>query len=242
MPKRITLIILTLILFIQFSGFGQSQSLKAGVELPLQYSIGIENRFTEALAVHGQIGTVFFPFNYTALGMMETYGGNKGMTDILDANFHSGITLGLGGNYYFSKQTRKNYAGPFFQYFNMLKADISDNVINDYFDVDLNSYASGAIPRNMSREPLTLTTNFIQLGFLYGRRIFFYKKNEMELHFEFGISKTIYSNSRIDSDFRIFSMELKDNVNKTINDYYKKHALLTTINIYYIYKFNYEKF
>ncbi|MCF8297187.1 MAG: hypothetical protein K9J13_06550 [Saprospiraceae bacterium] len=242
MPKRITIIILALLLLLKFSGFGQSQSLKVGAELPLNYSIGLENRFSEGFAVYGQIGALLFPFNYTSLGMMETYGGNKGMTDILESNFRSGLVIGTGANYFFSKQTRKNYAGPFLQYFNMFKADISDHVINDYFDVDLNSYASGAIPRNISKEPLTLTTNFMQVGFLYGRRIFFYKKTNIELHTEFGISKTFYSNSRIDSDFRIFSVALKDEVNNSIDEYYKKYALLTTLNIYFIYKFNYQKF
>ena len=242
MPKKITYLLFTVLLFFQISVYSQSQSVKAGIELPLQYSIGLENRFTEGLSVYGQIGAMFFPFNYTSLAMMENYGGNKGMTDILESCFQSGITFNAGGNYYFSKQTRKNYAGPFLQYYNMFKSDISDKVINEYFNVDLNSFPIGATQGNMSTEPLILSTNFIQLGVLVGRRIFFYKKNDMELHVEFGISKTIYSSSRIDSDFRIFSNDLKENVNNTIDEYYKKHAVFTTLNIYYIYKFNYEKF
>ena len=240
MKKIIYSIILILFCFPKLVS-SQSQSIKLGTEIPTQYALGYEDRFHEGFAVHGQIGFLFYPYDKMMLSLFEGYGADRNMVAVLEANFETGMIIEFGANYFFSKQTRKNYAGPFCQWVNLFKSNIPDYVINDAFDVDLNTYPIGPIPKSMSDEPLTLSSHFLQVGLLVGRRFSFYKKPDIELHVELALSKNVYSNSVLASDYRYLG-GLIDDVNITLKDFYKKYALIPSLNIYFIYKLNYQKF
>lgn len=221
----------------------QSRSIKVGLELPTQLSIGIEERFHEAYCVYGQIGLVTFPLDKATIGLMKIWNAPDNLLKVMEPAYRLGMVLNLGASYYFSRSTRMNYCGPVIQWFRLANADIPEKPVNDYFEVDLSGpdFPLGPIPISMSKEPLTLKSNYLQLGMVIGQKINFYRQDRRELRIELAMNKNIYSRHTIESDYRYLG-SFQKRFNNEFKDMYKKFAIFPSINIYYIYKFQNKRF
>lgn len=219
----------------------QSQSIRVGLEYPLQYSFGLEDQFHESWSYYGQGGLMAFPLGNRLLAQWKTWGGDKQITQLLKTNYQWGSVLGVGGHYFFDIHTKMNYTGPFVQWINTYKCLLTDKEVEETFHVNLSTFPIGPIPHYMSKEPLSFSTHILNAGWQVGRRIPL-RKEGTEFRIEVAVSKNFLSRTVIDSDYRIFSTSFKDRVNQELREYYHKHAWIATFNIYYIYKFKFKRF
>ncbi len=232
------IISITLILFTSNLAFSQpeEQGLRAGIKLPYTYDIGYFVRFSTRFAIHLSTQFVTFPFSKVPTGYMNLWGADPNITAILNEPFSIGAGLDIGAHYYFGSDNRRYYGAFSIQWMNLLKRDITDDVINKAFDVDLNSgeIPLGPIAKSQSTKPLTLNTNYINIGFIAGKIIPLLNPNS-ELRVEVGINKTILSHHNLQSDYRYIS-PISELTNEKLQQTMKKYGWFPTINVYYIYK------
>jgi hypothetical protein len=233
-------IVASILLLAVSSAFSQSKSIRVGVEVPFQTAVGFENQFHEWFSFHGQFGVISVPWNNALLRQWRGMGMSNQATDVLEPAFEFGTVAGLGARYYFNKHTVRNYVGPIFFYVNNYQSDISDISVARMFNKNMHSFPLGPIPQSMSAEPLTISTKFIQLGLQYGYRIKM-RRDDREIRLELNISKNLWSRHFIESDYRYLG-SFKETVNQEFKTLYKKHAYITTVNLYYIIKTEYKRF
>jgi len=209
--------------------------IKMGIKLPYSYNCSYYMRLSDRLGAYfgGQATT--FPFSSTPIGYFKMWGADEKMAEILREPYSIGAGVDLGMHYYFGSDNRRYYVGFALEWMNLLKRDIEDKVINEAFNVDLDSYPVGPILENMSVKPLTLNTNYLNLGFVFGKRFLLPYIPDWEMALEFEISKTVYSHHFLFSDYRYITP-----VEKTTSTEMKKMMLkygwFPTFNILFLYK------
>jgi len=233
-----------LILIITIASFSRqsqaqdiNQGLRLGVKIPYTYDIGLFHRFSTRFAMHISSQFVTIPFNNVPIGYMNLWGADENITAILDDPFLIGAGIDVGGHYYFGTDNRRYYVVMSLQWMNLLKKDIDDEVINNAFGVDLSSsdFPLGPISKEQSTKPLTINTNYVNIGIFFGKILPLYNNPDAELRLEVGINKVIFSHHNLQSDYRYIS-----NVTATTNDELqktmKKYGWFPTINFYFIHK------
>jgi hypothetical protein len=214
-----------------------NQGFRFGAKLPYTYDIGYFHRYSTRFAMHISLQFVTVPFNNVAIGYMDIWGADPEITAILSDPFLIGAGVDVGGHYYFGSDNRRYYGAMSVQWMNLLKKDIDDEVINKAFDVDLSShlYPEGPISKSQSTKPLTLNTNYVSLGFIFGKIIPLYNNKDAELRIEIGINKVIFSHHNLQSDYRYIT-PVSELTNSELQKTMKKYAWFPTINFYYIHK------
>ncbi len=214
----------------------QEQGFRAGIKMPYTYDLGYFVRFHTRFAIHVSTQFVTFPFSKVPTGYMNLLGADKNITAILNEPFSIGAGLDIGAHYYFGSDNRRYYGALSMQWMNLLKRDISDEVINNAFGVDLNSgeIPLGPIAKSQSTKPLTLNTNYLNLGFIFGKIVPLLNPN-MELRIEAEISKTIYSHHYLQSDYRYIT-PIAELTSDKLKETMKKYGWFPTLNVYFIYK------
>jgi len=219
-------------------GFAQdaAQALHFGLKLPYTYNIGYYQRFNPRIGMHADFQFITIPFNNAPLAFMEMYGADQKLTAILREPFTIGAGFDIGAHYYFGSDNRRYYAGLSVQWMNLLKRDIEDNVINEAFDVDLDGhfFPIGPISKADSKKPLTLNTNYVQLGFFAGKKWQLYHP-EWEVRLEAALSMNILSHHNLQSDYRYITPVAKQ-ANEELQQMFKKYAWFPSLNIFLVYK------
>jgi hypothetical protein len=218
----------------------QSKSIRLGFEFPFQVAVGFENQFHEWFSFHGQFGVLTLPLDKPLMSELRIMGFSRDATDILEPVLDFGTVAGGGFRFYFNKHTLKNYVGPLFFYVNNYKSDITDVGVSKYFNHDMNNFPLGPQIKALSSEPLTFTSKFMQVGLQYGYRVKL-NRDDREVRLEFNISKNVWSKHDIESDYRYLG-DFKKTVNNHFKDLYKRNAIISTVNIYYIFKTEYKRF
>ena len=225
-----------------FMGFKSTQAqvgdegIRVGLKLPYTYDIGYYNRFTNRIGMHVSAQFVTFPFSSVPTGYMNLFGADPNVTAILEGPFSLGAGLDLGFHYYFGTDNRRYYGGLSVQWMNLVKRDIVDEVINNAFNVNLDSglYPLGPIAKSQSTKPLTINTNYVNMALLVGKIIPLQNK-ATELRVEFELSKVIFSHHNLQSDYRYIT-PVSEQANESLQNTMKKYGWFPTINIYFIYK------
>ncbi|HHB52207.1 MAG TPA: hypothetical protein ENK75_04075 [Saprospiraceae bacterium] len=235
---KIVFISITIILISAHTASSQpeEQGFRAGIKLPYTYDLGYFVRFNTRFAIHLSTQFVTFPFSKAPTGYMNFWGADPNITAFRNEPFSIGAGLDVGAHYYFGSDNRRYYGALSVQWMNLLKRDISDNVINKALDVDLNSgeIPLGPIAKSQSTKPLTLNTNYVNIGFIVGKIIPLLNPNT-ELRVEVGINKAVYSHHNLQSDYRYIS-PISELTNTKLQETMKKYGWFPTINVYYIYK------
>jgi len=214
-----------------------NQGLRVGLKIPYTYDIGLFHRFSTRFAMHISTQFITVPFNNVPVGYMNLWGADPDVTAILDDPFLIGAGIDVGGHYYFGTDNRRYYFSMNLQWMNLLKKDIEDEVINNAFGVDLSSnlYPEGPLSKYQSTKPLTLNTNYVNLGIFVGKIIPLYNNSNAELRIEVGINKVVFSRHNLQSDYRYIS-PVTEMTNTELQNTMKKYGWFPTFNFYYIYK------
>jgi len=214
----------------------EEQGFRAGIKLPYTYDLGYFVRFHTRFAIHLSTQFITFPFSKLPTGYMNIWGADPDITAILNEPFSIGAGLDVGAHYYFGSDNRRYYGALSVQWMNLLKRDITDDVIYNAFGVDLNSgeIPLGPISKSQSTKPLTLNTNYVNLGLIVGKIIPVQNKNT-ELRIEVGVNKTIFSHHYLQSDYRYIS-PIAELTNEKLQETMKKYGWFPTVNVYFIYK------
>ena len=222
---------------VSISLFGQENetrvdhTLKAGVEIPLQYALQYDLRFYEKLSINVQAGILTRPFNDAILTTLEFFGTDENTIQLIENAFQFGTILDVGCNYHFGG----NYIGLFSQWIDLKAGDTPFQLIESYFGFE---FPPLPIPLPPTLTPkVYLKSDLFQLGFLYGRRFTFKNNPRTEIHIEIAFSKNIYSNSSLSSDhFEVNS--LNNLVDSELISIYSKYAYIPTVNFYFTYRLN----
>ncbi len=212
------------------------QGIHFGIKIPYSYNIGYYKRFSTRIGMHADFQFITIPFNNVPLSYMEMWGADPKLTAILEEPFTIGAGADIGVHYYFGSDNRRYYVGISGQWMNLLKRDISDEVINEAFDVELDGpmFPVGPITKADSKKPLTLNTNYIQLGFFAGKKWQLYNPN-WEVRVEVAMSMNLFSHHNLQSDYRYITPVAKQ-ANEELQDMMHKYAWFPTLNVFMIYK------
>ena len=216
------------------------QGIHFGLKIPYTYDFGYYKRFSSRFGMHLDVQMITIPFSNMPMTYMEMWGADPKLTNILDMPFTLGVGVDLGPHYYFGSDNRRYYVGISFQWMNLLKRDIEDEVINEAFGVDLDGpdFPEGPISKDDSTKPLTITTNYIQLGFFAGKK-WQLRSPEWEIRAEAGLSMNVWSNHVLASDYRYLT-PIADRCNNELKSMMKKYGWYPTLNVFLIYKLDYK--
>ncbi|MCK5857490.1 MAG: hypothetical protein KAG64_08370 [Bacteroidales bacterium] len=211
------------------------QGVHFGIKAPYSYNFGYYQRFNTRWAMHADVQVITFPFSQTPTAYMKMWGADPKLVAILEEPFSIGAGVDLGLHYYFGSDNRRYYVGTSAQWMNLLKRDISDEVINEAFDVDLDGheFPVGPIPKSDSKKPLTLNTNYVQLGFFAGKKWQLHNR-EWQLRLELGFSMNIYSHHNLQSDYRYIT-PVAIQANEELQKMMHRYAWFPTLNVFFIY-------
>lgn len=238
------LIILIIGLFFLVPNTSQAQMVEQGIhfgiKLPYTYNLGYYKRFSSRIGMHIDIQITTIPFSNMPLDYMKMWGGDPDLVAVLNEPYSIGAGLDLGGHYYFGSDNRRYYVGLSIQWLNLLKRDISDEVINEAFDVDLDGpmFPEGPITKAESKKPLTLNTNYLQLGLFFGKK-WQLRNPRWEVRAELELSMNIWSNHYLQSDYRYIT-PVAEQCNEELKELMRKYAWFPTLNIFLIYKLDYK--
>ncbi len=204
---------------------------KVFAETPVQYGIGYELRAGKHWLISAQAGILSEPNSTMILWAMEEFGTDPIVVEVIESAFTSGTVLELDLGYSLGK---RNYVATYVQGLLLTGEDTPSGAIGEALNEDLTSY-----PRRNNRpianETVTVKSNLIQLGLLYGHR-FPLSKDKLELIVEFGISANISSSSELESDQRDYST-----LNATFDTYlanvYQDYAFIPSLSIGLAYGF-----
>jgi len=234
--------IFTILLLLPRSGKSQmvEQGIHFGLKIPYTYDIGYYKRFSSRIGMHLDFQFITIPFSNVPLSYMEMWGAEPDLVAILDEPYSIGAGVDLGGHYYFGTDNRRYYIGLSIQWMNLLKRDLEDEVINTAFDVDLDGpkFPEGPITKADSEKPLTLNTNYLQMGLFVGKK-WQLRNPRLEVRAELEMSMNIWSNHNLQSDYRYITPVAKQ-CNEELKAMMRKYAWFPTLNIFLIYKIDYK--
>ena len=228
-------IIILAFLILPLLGNAQKQSIFLGTDIPIQYTLGYNLEF-EKVSTQMQFGMLTKPYDDAILNIIEGFGANPDIIDIVRKAFEKGFVFTLKQNYNIN---RKMYAGIYGQYLSLHAAETPLNIIENYSsDINLTplwTLAPLSLVGNYGNEftEIRLESNLLQLGLLFGYR--FELNSKFEIKTEFSISKHVFSTNNFSSETP-YPAELYTLLDDDISTTYKKYAYIPSINIYFVYK------
>jgi hypothetical protein len=209
----------------------QRSSVKAIAEFPLHFGIGYEGHIGKRFSVGGSMGVLTSPNSDLIITYLRFIGTEEELVLMIEDAFQLGIVGELNVNYNF----QRNYIGMFFQAIGAQAGDVDPQLVQDYFDVDLQDYPLKPGGTSGPERNMTIRTRLYQLGLLYGRR-FPLKDKRFEIDAEVGMSANVGSASKVYSDNRDFS-ELNERINIELKTFYKEYAFIPSLGVMFVYKF-----
>lgn len=234
MNKNILLVIFfSLFLFsgIEVLAKKEIRGIYYGIEMPYSYHFGFYAKQSTRLAIMGNAKIFAIPINQGYTGIMGLWGADEKLIHVLQKPFRFGYGFEGRGHYYFGTDNRRYYVGITAQMILLPKVKISDQVINDAYNIDLSShdFPEDPVAKLRSTEPLTLKSTYANIGIFAGKR-FFYMEPGFEMFVEVGINKTVFSNHRLASDYRYITPAQEMN-NSALKELMWKYGWAPGINI-----------
>ncbi len=205
-----------------------SHEIKAGIEIPLQYTIQYSLITGDNLSFSSQLGILTYPYNDAILFTLESFGVDEKTIRLIKNAFQIGFLVDMGVNYHF----RDNYIGTYGQWINLTAADTPIDLIENYFGIvfPIPEFIPGFIPE------ISLQSELFQAGLLYGRIFHLKEHPHIEIHAEAAISKNLASKSKLSSENTEVDF-INIEIDKALDKTYSRYAYIPSINIYFVYKF-----
>lgn len=198
----------------------RQHEVRVNVRYPLQASIGYDFFFNKRFSARAEAGMLGLSNSFLFVGQSERDDINL----MLRESFDRGISLSMGLQYH----VHYHYIGGFLQSLRMKGATASSMVENQ-----LNTaIADHPLKTGVGSEvvqTLTLTSQLIQVGVLYGRIIPF-KDSRWRATIEFAISKTLASQSALHSNTRDL-YALQTAVDDKLDDWYRRYGFVPSLSI-----------
>ncbi|MEQ9063148.1 MAG: hypothetical protein RIE58_03165 [Vicingaceae bacterium] len=183
---------------------------KIGVDIPMQYSLGINYQQGKHFSTEFNAGIVTSPWNNELYDVIRVPEKHLARKDFLQATTDGGSVLGLSANFHFGNW----YAGVFGQriilnasgtYDYILNSDLLQQELSESEKEVLQAYLNSPLVFFVNfQDKIVLRTELLQLGFKVGRR-FYFKNPRWECRLELGMSKNFYANSTSDYDSGLLS-------------------------------------
>ncbi|HMV08104.1 MAG TPA: hypothetical protein PK325_01245 [Cyclobacteriaceae bacterium] len=220
---------LTCLLISTFGAFAQHR-VKILAEVPVQFGVGYEVNVSKRFSISAQGGVLSEPNSTIIINILEKLGTTPEIIDIIRDSFKFGLIGEAGVNYNFGK----NYVGAYSQFINLRGRGTAPDPIEEYFDENFSGFPikPGSDPDDRR---VSVRSSLWQVGVLYGRR-FPLKNEHLEIDAEFGVSKNIWSKSKLYSKNRDLS-EMDDEVDETLDYYYSRYGYIPSVTVAFVYKF-----
>lgn len=217
-------------LFINMFGAMAQHRIKVLAEVPVQFGAGYEVNLSKRFSLSAQGGVLSEPNSSLIIHILEKLGTSPEIIDIIQDSFKFGLVGEAGVNYNFGK----NYVGAYSQFINLRGRGTAPDPIEEYFDENFSMFPirPGSDPNDRR---VSVRSSLWQVGALYGRR-FPLKNEHFEIDAEFGISKNIWSKSKLYSKNRDLS-EMDDEVDETLDYYYSRYGYIPSLTVAFVYKF-----
>ncbi len=200
---------------------------KMMAEIPVQFGVGYEFNYSRRFSSNFQIGLLTQPNSSIVLYSLQALGTSQDVVLLLNDAFKSGVVSKGTLQYNF----RKNYVGVFIQSISLKGEDTPTSVVENALNVSITSYPKYKGASNAPEDNLTLSSQLLQAGILYGRR-FPIRKTRSEIDAEFGMGANIASSSSLSSKVRNLSA-LSDYTNLYLSSIYRSYAFIPSITIAY---------
>jgi hypothetical protein len=218
------IVILILSVFSALPVFAQQSSVTLLAEVPVQFGIGYEGKLSERFSVSLQGGVLSEPNSSIIIAVLGEFGTDEEIVLMIENAFKFGVVAEAGVNYNF----RRNYVGIYSQMISLTGGDTPTDLIETYFNEDIDSYPARR-GRTSSKEVfLTLKSTLYQVGILYGRRIPL--STRLSFNAEFAISANVGSKSNLNSDTRELDA-LSSEVDEELDGYFSSFAYVPSISI-----------
>jgi hypothetical protein len=140
--------------------------IRFGLKVPYSYSGNYYIRLADRWGAYGGVQFNTFPFGGAPVTYLQVFSSNEkdALAEVLREPFSIGAGFDVGAHYYMGADNRRYYIAASLQWTNLLKRDISDDVVEAAFVVELDDYPLGPILEQDSKKPLTLNTHYLNLG------------------------------------------------------------------------------
>lgn len=228
--------IFVVLLSVAHLSVAQKGSLLIGTDFPIQYTVGYNYGYGD-FSTQFQFGILTKPYDNVILSIVEGFGADPNIVNIVRNSFKNGKIITLKQQYH----QKKMYFGVYLQNINLRANEVPLDIVEDYYNVNLTSYWSGIpiIPGmlNYGNEltKIELLSRLWQIGLLVGRQ-FELSNPKLELRTEFSISKNMFSSNKFSSQTP-YPQTLFNNMETDLKETYKKSAYIPSVNIYLLYHF-----
>lgn len=208
-------------------------SLFIGTQIPVQFTAGYEQGFSERLSVRIQAGFISKPYSGFIVDAMRAFGMNEYLAKVIKKAFQSGSVYSIGPNYHFGK----NYVGVHGQYMHLKGGGITPaDALSVYFKKDFNQFDITGLPMFQ----FSMQSNIINVGALFGHT-FQLGNPRLSLNGEVGFSKIVaskntFSSNRTLIDQTSFARNLFGEIDQGMRDAYVKYGYIPTINVYLFFR------
>lgn len=216
--------IVVILIFIahRYNALAQNKEIFIGLDLPLYYSLGYEQKISDHISLNGKLGVLTNPFDVIILDLLKEFDADELLVNTIGDAFSVGINLQPTLKWYI----RKTYIGLSYSFLMLNAKDCPMNAIENYYEI--------SIPDRYSSS-LTLQSNLHNAGFILGRK-FNIKDSRYVLNLEFSLMKTFASNSYLKKEREQSLESLSNAIDNKLNQYFVNYGYFPSINVFFVYK------
>jgi len=231
-------LLLICIFALSVSAKAQEKSILIGTDFPIQYTVG-GNLEYHNFSTQLQFGALTSPYDGIILDIIESFGADENLIEIVRKAYEKGFVFSLKQNYHFQNNL---YAGVYLQYLSLNATETPLDIIDVYYpEIDLTSFwAGGSFPILREKRfgdevtEIRLKTNLLQAGVLVGYK-FQIPNSRYEIRAELSASKHIYSSNEFSSQTPYPEL-LYQQLEQDIAETYKQYAYIPSLNVYFVIK------
>lgn len=216
--------------------FRAGHTVFAGVQIPLNYTLGYRYQFSRRLSVQAQGGLIAAPFERYTLKLLEGFGLDPNLSRVIDRSFQQGSSVSLG----ISVHANSPWYGTLYgQYIHFAAGPITPaDGLGIYFNRDF----SGFSPLNSPAFVFNLQSNVWVAGLRAGRS-FQFTDSRFGLTTELGVGKILttkntFSSNRSAVDALGVTRQLYGNLDNEIDTKLRQYGYLPTLNVLLTYRLN----
>ncbi len=208
----------------------------AGVQIPLNYTLGYRYQFSRRLSVQAQGGLIAAPFERYTLKLLEGFGLDPNLSRVIDRSFQQGSSVSLG----ISVHANSPWYGTLYgQYIHFAAGPITPaDGLGIYFNRDFSGF-------NLLNSPafvFNLQSNVWVAGLRVGRS-FQFTDSRFGLNTELGLGKILTTKNTFSSnqpavDALGVTQRLYGNLDNEIDTKLRQYGYLPTLNVLLTYRLN----
>ena len=218
--------IIAILLFVlshQLNLLSQNKEIFIGLDVPLYYSFGYEQKIFNHLSLNGKLGILTKPFDVAILNTLKVFDADELLVNTIGDAFSVGISFQPTLKWYL----RKTYVGLSYSFLILRANDCPTDAIENYYGISI-------LDRRFTT--LNLQSKMHNAGVIFGRK-FDFTDTRFSLNLEFSILKTFASKSYLRNDQDQTLETLSNTIDQELNQYYIEYGYLPSINILFVYKF-----